>query len=237
MLTLTTAPVAALLDRLVEENAAAHAATISATMTYWARYSESKIDNSQGTVDYSSFSKLVQNAHLSVSWDTGALLYTCARLKKAEFLVEFGTSCGFTTVFLAAALRDNIEKQKCKVITAELDSLKVHRAKQNLQQAGLCDLVEFREGDALKTLSAGLPNSVDMLFLNGPLQLYVGVLKTVEPCLQHGAVVVATGADVDSPYVSHVRASESGYMSFRGGDNLEVSLRACAIRNEKTTLT
>jgi Methyltransferase domain len=77
-----------------------------------------------------------------------------ARGAKAPTIVEFGTSFGISTLCLAAALRDN---GGGRLITTEFEASKVARARENLTVGGLIDLVELREGDALKTLKVDLP--------------------------------------------------------------------------------
>ena len=41
----------------------------------------------------------------------------------------------------------------------------VAQARKNLAAGGLIDLVEFRGGDALHTLSVGLPDTIDLLLM------------------------------------------------------------------------
>ncbi len=86
---------------------------------------------------------------LSVSPIYGRFLYMIARAARATRIIEFGTSMGISTIYLAAALRDN---GGGRLIGTELEPAKVARARANLDAAGLVDLVEIREGDALDTL-------------------------------------------------------------------------------------
>ncbi len=48
-----------------------------------------------------------KDAHLAVSGETGALLYMLARSTGARTIVEFRPSFGISTLYLAAALRDD----------------------------------------------------------------------------------------------------------------------------------
>ncbi|TGR90003.1 O-methyltransferase, partial [bacterium M00.F.Ca.ET.191.01.1.1] len=81
---------------------------------------------------------------LAVSPETGTLLYMLARSSGARVIIEFGTSFGISTLYLAAALRDN---GGGRLITTQFEPSKVVRAKANLTEGGLIDLVEIREGD------------------------------------------------------------------------------------------
>ena len=85
-------------------------------------------------------------------------------------------------------------------------------------------------GDARESLAA-LDGPIDLLFLDGWKDLYLPMLKLLEPKLRPGALVLA---DDTKPfrrrlagYLAHVRAAENGYRSLDLplGDGLEVSMR------------
>src|ERR1700689_2390685 len=77
----------------------------------------------------------------------------------------------------AAALPANGGGQQ---ITSEFDPSKVARARENLRAGGLIDLVEIREGDGLRTLSDDLPETIDLVLLDGAKALYPEILSRVE---------------------------------------------------------
>ena len=58
------------------------------------------------------------------------------------------------------------------LITTEFEPSKVAKARANLTAGGLIDLVELREGDALKTLSVDVPEMIDLVLLDGAKGLY-----------------------------------------------------------------
>jgi predicted O-methyltransferase YrrM len=99
--------------------------------------------------DYGAVYRAHAGHFLSVSPRYGRFLYVIARAYKATRIVEFGTSMGVSTIYLAAALRDNGGGQ---LIGSELEPAKVARARAHLEAAGFADLVDIREGDALETL-------------------------------------------------------------------------------------
>src|SRR6185312_8477305 len=137
---------------------------------------------------------------LSVSARYGRFLYAIARGCKATRIVEFGTSMGISTIYLAAALRDNGGGQ---LIGSELESTKVARARAHLGAAGLADLVDIREGDALETLK-DVGGEVDLALIDGAWSLYLPVLKLIEPRLKPGAVILAENAFA-ADYLEYVR--------------------------------
>ncbi|WP_202594735.1 O-methyltransferase [Sphingomonas paucimobilis] len=100
---------------------------------------------------------------LSVTPEYGRFLYAIARATQAKRIVEFGTSMGISTIYLAAALRDN---GGGRLIGSELEQAKVARAREHVEAAGLADLVEVREGDALETLQ-DVGGGVDLALIDG----------------------------------------------------------------------
>jgi predicted O-methyltransferase YrrM len=124
---------------------------------------------------------------LPISGAQGDLLYLLARAKGARCAVEFGTSFGVSTIYLAAALRD--AGAGGLVIGTELVPAKVAKARANLEAAGLADCIEIREGDARETLR-DLDQPVDFLLLDGWPALAFDILQIVEPKLTDGAIVV-----------------------------------------------
>ncbi len=145
-----------------------------------------------------------------------------ARASGARTIVEFGTSFGISTLHLAAALRDN---GGGRLITSEFEPSKVARARRNLTEGGLIDLVEIREGDALQTLRVDLPETIDLLLLDGAKALYPEILALLESRLKPGAFIVADNADFCPEYLAQVRAPGSGYLSTPFGEDVELSMR------------
>ena len=219
MTTLIHDPLASLLARLFDEAEAASPAT-SPAFADVSRDEQARLMRSK--TDYTDLYARLKDYPLPVSRETGTLLYMLARSGGARAIVEFGTSFGISTLHLAAALRDN---GGGRLITSEFEPSKVARARANLAAAGLADLVEIREGDALRTLAADLPDSVDLLLLDGAKGLYPEILALVEPHLEAGAFVVADNAEYSPDYLAYVRAPENGYLSVPFGGDVELSMR------------
>jgi predicted O-methyltransferase YrrM len=151
-------------------------------------------------------------APLAIKPEVGELLYVLALARRAVTMVEFGASLGFSTIHLAAAARD--VGDGARVITTEIEPEKAGRARQNLADAGLDDVVDLREGDALSTLAD--VRGVDLLFLDGWNNLYLAILDLLEPGLSAGALVVADLSEDDPeqvPYCERMHDPGSGYVS------------------------
>lgn len=219
MTTLTAAPLAPLLDRLFADADASSAALrpLLATLS-----DDERVRLMGSTTDYLDFYGRLKGAYLAVSRETGTLLYMLARAIGAKAIVEFGTSFGVSTLHLAAALRDN---GGGRLIGSEFEPGKVAQAQASIEAAGLADLVEIRAGDALDTLAEGLPDTIDLLLLDGAKGLYPAVLGLVQSRLRPGALIVADNAEWSPDYLATVRSAEQGYMSVPFGGDVELSMK------------
>lgn len=213
MNSLTQGPTAQVLDRLhAEAHAADHAffekmmAELAADGTSQEQVIADLIAEEKR--DYRKTYSNMANNYLAVSPEYGRFLYMMARTRCARRIVEFGTSMGISTIYLAAAVRDNGGGH---VIGTEIEPTKAQRARLNLEAAGVADLVDIRLGDARETLQ-DVGGNVDMLLIDGAFSLYLPILKLIEPRLQAGAVVLAENA-FDKDYQAYVRDPANGYLS------------------------
>jgi len=165
--------------------------------------------------------------YIPVTPEAGRLLYALVRATRPATVVEFGMSFGISAIHLAAALRDN---GSGRVVTTELSETKIAAAKKTFAQTGVDDVITVLEGDALSTL-ADLDGPVDFVLLDGWKDLYLPVIKLLEPHLSAGVLVVADNASAPdmTPYLDYVRDPGNGYVSFnflvREADSMEVSCR------------
>ena len=155
----------------------------------------------------------MKDFYLPVSREQGEFLYLTARAIGASQVVEFGTSFGISTIYLAAAVRDNGSGE---VIGSEIEASKVQVAKANLEAAGLAAHADVRLGDAMETLR-DLPEPIDLVLLDGWKDLYIPVLERVTPRLRPGSVVLAdnifTFRKSLRPYVESMQSGERGFAS------------------------
>lgn len=215
---LAKAPLAPLIDRLFADADAAspmHDPQFADRLGDRARLMLSK-------TDYPEFYGALKDYPLPVSREAGRLLYMLARSCKARSIVEFGTSFGISTLHLAAALREN---GGGRLITSEFEPSKVARARANLEAGGVADLVEIREGDALQTLARDLPETIDLVLLDGAKALYSDILDLLESRLRPGAMIVADNADYCPEYLARVRSPAAGFLSVPFAADVELSMR------------
>lgn len=218
--TLTTPPVAPLLERLFADAARSRQKLVDLLGDLSPAERAARL--SDPSADYRAFYSEAREIHMPVSPDTGALLYMLARGNRARAIVEFGTSFGISTLHLAAALRDN---GGGTLIGSDFEPKKLAHARANLEAAGLADLVEIRGGDALETLARDLPATIDLVLLDGHKPLYAKILALVAPRLRAGSFVVADNADACPDYKALVRAPGSGYLSIPFADDVELTMK------------
>jgi predicted O-methyltransferase YrrM len=223
MTTLTTTPLAPLLDRLFTEAEAPASPQMRAARGQLTPQEGGGQSASTPEADYRRFYSLARDDYLAVSRETARLLYMLARSAGARSVVEFGTSFGISTLHLAAGLRDN---GGGRVITTEFEPSKAARARENFTAGGLADLIEVREGDALQTLARNLPGQIDLVLLDGAKALYPAVLALLEEHLKPGALIVADNAGRSPEYLQRVRSAAGRYTSVPFTGDVELTMRA-----------
>jgi predicted O-methyltransferase YrrM len=169
----------------------------------------------------------LKDLYVCLSPKQGSFAYQAARSVGARRIVEFGTSFGVSTIYLAAALRDN---GGGVVIGSEIEPGKVTRARANIEEAGLSAYVEIRQGDAEQTLrDPGGP--LDLVLLDGFKSLYLPIIRLLTPRLHPGSVVLGdnifTFRQALAPYVAHMHDPANGFSSVTLflGDGMEYSVR------------
>ena len=168
----------------------------------------------------------LKDAYIPVDPDQGKFLYVTARAMNAKTIVEFGTSFGISTIYLAAAARAN----SGRVVGTELEPGKVKVARENVAQAGLAQFVDILEGDAMKTL-ASFDETIDLLLLDGWKDIYLPMIRMLAPKMRAGSVVIAdnifTFKTALRPYVTYMQDRENGFESVTLplGHGMEYSVR------------
>ncbi|MEY3360467.1 MAG: hypothetical protein RL531_186 [Actinomycetota bacterium] len=170
-------------------------------------------------------SDLLVDAYIPISPVVGRLLHLFALTRPPGRIVEFGTSHGLSTIYLAAA----ISAGDLPIITTEAEPAKVAAAWENFSVAGVVDRIDLRAGDAFETL-AEFDEPISMLFLDGWKGLYLPLLRHLEDRLVNGAIVIADDTallpELCADYLDYIRGNTSSYVSSEVpvDDGLEVSV-------------
>ena len=162
--------------------------------------------------------------------DKAEFCHQLCRATNARRIVEIGTSYGVSTLYLAAAVRDNIRASGGSgvVIATEYEPAKANAARAHFAQAGLSDFIDLREGDLRDTLR-GLEGPVDFILMDIWIRMARPALELVTPHLRRGAIVICDNtARFRADYADYFAFLESnGFrtmtLPFDGG--LELSIR------------
>lgn len=119
--------------------------------------------------------------------DKGQLCYLLCRATGARRVLELGTSFGVSTLYLAAAVRDN---GGGLVIGTENEPQKAAAARANFAAAGLADLIALREGDLRETLQ-DLAGPIDFVLFDIWADAVRPALELLLPRLRAGSVLCA----------------------------------------------
>ena len=141
--------------------------------------------------------------------DKAEFCYQLCRAIDARRVVEAGTSYGVSTLYLAAALRDNGRAgggHGVVVIGTEYEPAKASAARANFREAGLDRFIDLREGDLRETLKR-LDGPVDVMLVDIWIPMARPALELVAPHLRPGAVVICDNT-------KHYRAEYADYFAF-----------------------
>ena len=124
--------------------------------------------------------------------DKAEFCYQLCRANDARRIVEIGTSFGVSTLYLAAAVRDNVGASGGNgvVIGTEYEPSKAAAARAHFEQAGLSGFIDLREGDLRQTLTR-IDGPVDFMLVDIWITMARPALELVTPHLRPGAIVIS----------------------------------------------
>lgn len=163
---------------------------------------------------------------LSVGPVVGAFLAELVRGARPRHIVELGTSYGYSTLWLAQAAAE----VGARIVSVDVAAPKQDYAREQLREAGLDSIVEFRCGDAAKLVSQ-FDFAVDLALLDIWKELYIPCFDELRPKLAPGSIVVADNMlepvahrKYAAQYQQHVRSIEGvASLALPLGQGLEVT--------------
>jgi predicted O-methyltransferase YrrM len=170
--------------------------------------------------------------------EKAALCYLLCRSLGAVRVVEAGTSFGVSTIYLAAAVRDNAAASggvlgdgvEPLVIGTEHEPAKATAAHRNLRAAGVDGYVDILQGDLRETLQ-DIAGPIDFMLVDIWIPMARPALELVTPHLRPGALVVCdnvlSGYSEYADYLAFVRDPDGPFTSVTipGQGGMEVSMR------------
>ena len=179
------APIDALLNRLYAQ----HDAQTDVMMAHFAARA------AEGSVDWSRFDErtntFLRDKLVALDRPKAEFCYHVCRALRARRIVEAGTSFGVSTLYLAAAVRDNLrhDRQHGTVLATEYEPEKAAFARRHFAEAGLDRFVDLREGDLRQTL-VNVEGPIDFMLVDIWTPMALPALTLIAPLLRGGAVVV-----------------------------------------------
>lgn len=127
---------------------------------------------------------------LNITRDTGELLALLVQTRGAQAVLEIGTSNGYSTLWLAEA----VKRLNGRVTTIERDEKKISLAEANFQRAGLSSWITLLAGEA-GSLLPGLPTAgYQLIFLDSDRQHYQGWWPEIRRLLAPRGLLVVDNA-------------------------------------------
>ena len=214
-------PIDEVLDRLYAQ----HASQNDVMASYFAQRV------AEGSVDWNRFdertNEFLKDKLVALERPEAEFCYQVCRAVGARRVVEAGTSFGVSTLFLAAAVRDN---GGGVVIATENESNRVAIARRHFAEAGVSTFIDLREGDLRQTLG-NVEGPIDFMLVDIWTPMARPALGLIAPHLRHGAVVVCDNTlqfrDAYGDYFEFIHDPPNGLrtmtLPFEGG--LEFTVR------------
>ncbi|WP_299257967.1 O-methyltransferase [uncultured Aquimarina sp.] len=132
-----------------------------------------------------------KDLYLSISKEQGDDLTKLIIENNYKNIVEFGTSFGISTLYLAlGAIETNGH-----IITTELIVSKAEKANETFKKAGVDNLIDIKIGDAMKTLE-NHKAPIDLLLLDGWKDLYLPLFRMLEPNFHPNTTIYVDNANM-----------------------------------------
>ncbi|MCA8887606.1 MAG: class I SAM-dependent methyltransferase [Parvularculaceae bacterium] len=123
---------------------------------------------------------------LPIGPDVGRFVHALILAKRPRTILEVGTSYGYSTIFLADAARS----VGARVVTLEIADHKQAYARDQLIAAGLENVVDFRLGDAVQTITLA-EDIFDLALIDIWKELYLPAFDALYNKLSEEAVIIA----------------------------------------------
>jgi predicted O-methyltransferase YrrM len=200
---------------------------VTAMDSYYAQAAQAAHPPTQDEVKAFRSDKLV-----ALDRDKAEFCYQLCRASDARTVVEAGTSYGVSTLYLAAAVRDNVlgAGGDGLVIGTEYEPEKARIARAYFDQVGLSRFIDLREGDLRETLKR-IDGPVDFMLVDIWAPMARPALELVAPRLRPGAIVVCDNTGVHrseyADYFALLADPANGFrtMTLPFGGGFELSVR------------
>ena len=130
--------------------------------------------------------KKKDTGQLAVSEEDGRFLRVMIATKGAKRALEIGGASGYSAIWMGLALRET----GGTLVTMEYDAVRAKELSENIERAGLADVVRVVAGDAFEQIPK-VPGSFDFVFLDAWKKDYKRFFDLVYPRLDRGGLFLA----------------------------------------------
>lgn len=192
------------------------------------------IDNSQITEIIKQHEE-INGIHPSIGMETGKLLGLLIRSTNSKRVLEFGTCLGYSTVWIAQALKET----GGRLISVEYRKDLYEITKRNIELAGLSEVVELILGDASEVINT-VEGPFDIILQDSDKSLYSPMLEKCIRLTRKNGLIIADDAlfkpmgipekfsDPVHEYVKKIFADKRLYSTMLPiGDGVAISMKLC----------
>src|SRR5687767_3355608 len=130
--------------------------------------------------------KRKDKGQLAISEEDGRFLRLMIASSGAKRALEIGGASGYSAIWMGQGLRAT----GGRLVTIEYDPVRAKELTDNVQRAGLSDIVQVVAGDAFEQIPK-IPGTFDFVFLDAWKKDYKRFFDTVYPRLDKGGMFVA----------------------------------------------
>jgi predicted O-methyltransferase YrrM len=130
--------------------------------------------------------RAADKGQLAVSEEDGRFLRVLVASTGAKRVLEIGAASGYSAIWMGLGVRQT----GGKVVTIEYDPVRAREAADNVQRAGLQDVVQVIAGDAFKEIPK-LQGTFDLVFLDAWKPDYKKFFDMVFPRVNGGGLFLA----------------------------------------------
>nr|ADI19353.1 predicted o-methyltransferase [uncultured Chloroflexi bacterium HF0500_03M05] len=161
--------------------------------------------------------------------DSAQLLHIMIQTAGCKRLVEIGVAFGYSTIWLAHAA----QLTGGRLTSLEVNPKTLEFGKQNVAEAGLSDMVDFIEGDALETLH-DIQGPLDFVMMDCWEEIYIPCLEIIVPLLRPGGLLVTDnvtpGESGTDPFIKVLREHPlMETVSVPIGRDIEISVKSLTV--------
>lgn len=117
--------------------------------------------------------------------EVAEMIKVLLKLKKPKKILEVGCAIGYSSIFFANSLDNDVE-----IITVERNEEMIKLAKENIKKAGLLDKITILEGDAEEILK-DIEGEFDLIFLDAAKGQYKLFYDMIIDNLKSGGLLIS----------------------------------------------